>query len=189
MSDTRIGDYIQTYSGEYFYPRDPRESDIRIEDIARSLSHQCRFAGHTMRFYSVAQHCVACAYQAPHPFKLEALLHDASETYLVDLPRPVKTMLPDYKEMERGIERVIARRFNLPYPMSPEVKEVDNRMLFTEAAWLLVRPKGYVWWEDKSYPNYAEPYRHLAGMDSWSPDAAMSAFLNTYHALNDESRV
>ena len=86
----RVGDWIQTMSGVIFYPLDPRPEEIRIEDIAHALSHQCRFAGHCREFYSVAEHSVRVSRELPQEFMLWGLLHDASEAYLVDLPRPIK---------------------------------------------------------------------------------------------------
>lgn len=43
----RKGDWMTTFSGVQFWPLDPRREEIRLEDIAHSLSQQCRFAGHT----------------------------------------------------------------------------------------------------------------------------------------------
>jgi len=49
MSDR--GNYMTTCSGGRFYPQDPRESDIKLEDIAHALSQLCRYGGHLRRFY------------------------------------------------------------------------------------------------------------------------------------------
>ena len=49
---------ITTHSGVRFWPLLPNPDDILIEDIAHSLSLQCRFAGHSRVFYSVAEHSV-----------------------------------------------------------------------------------------------------------------------------------
>jgi 5'-deoxynucleotidase YfbR-like HD superfamily hydrolase len=62
---------------------------IHIEDITHALSQRCRYAGHTPGFYSVAQHLVLCSDQALKlcpDLALTALMHDASEAYLSDLP-------------------------------------------------------------------------------------------------------
>ena len=56
--------YLITYSGEHFDPLTDSFSKINITDIAHSLSHICRANGHCRIFYSVAQHCIACAAEA-----------------------------------------------------------------------------------------------------------------------------
>jgi len=44
-------DCIRTFSGKYMNVFEPTEDIICIEDIAYALTHQCRYAGHTQRFY------------------------------------------------------------------------------------------------------------------------------------------
>jgi len=44
-------EWVQTYSGRVFWPLDPKVEEIDIEDIAHSLSNQCRFSGHCLKFY------------------------------------------------------------------------------------------------------------------------------------------
>lgn len=81
--------YIQTLSGKHFNYLDIQQDDIVIEDIATALSHICRFAGHLPEFYSVGQHSVLTSHLVPQEFALEALLHDAAEAYLQDIPSPL----------------------------------------------------------------------------------------------------
>lgn len=131
------GDWIQTYTGRAFYPFDPRPEDVCITDIAHALSQLCRYGGHCRVFYSVAQHSVLVSQHAPDPHKLWALLHDASEAYLVDLPRPIKRSLPDYRAAEQRIMAAICARYGLPPVEPPEVKLVDNRILADERKALL----------------------------------------------------
>jgi hypothetical protein len=132
------GDWMQTGSGRRFYPLDPRPDDIDIEDIAHALSNLCRFAGHCRLFYSVAQHCVIVSNLLPPRLKLAGLLHDATEAYLVDVPRPLKVALPGYKEIEHRLEAVIAEKFGVDFS-DPRIKRADNIALMTEARDLLGR--------------------------------------------------
>ena len=115
MAD-RKGDWMQTYTGRQFWPLDPRPEEVVIEDIARALSMQCRFAGHCAKFYSVADHSVRVSMLADEnsTLALAGLLHDAAEAYVVDVPRPLKRFLPGYKEIEREVARAIEKRFGLP---------------------------------------------------------------------------
>ena len=91
MNVARRGGWIQTYTGRQFWPLDPRIEDIDIHDIAHALSHQCRYSGHCLRFYSVAEHSVLLSHHVAGEHMLWALLHDAWEAYLAAIP-----------EVERG---------------------------------------------------------------------------------------
>ena len=70
---------------------------------------------------------------------LWGLLHDASEAYLVDLPRPLK-LLPEfapYREAERRLQRAVAVRFGLSEDQPASVTAADDTMLWIEAHSLL----------------------------------------------------
>lgn len=134
-----IGDWMQTFTGGMFWPMDPRVEDVRIEDIAHSLALQCRYAGHCLNFYSVAEHCCLLHDYAPEPLKKWALLHDASEAYLVDVPRPLKPFLTGYKAAEDRVMQVIQEKFNLG-DMPDAIKEMDNGILADEQAWNMAPP-------------------------------------------------
>lgn len=177
--DKREGPYIATASGPFYF-NDPRPEDIDIHAIAHALSNLCRFGGHTSRFYSVAQHSVLMSRHLPlaGDLALQALLHDAPEAYLVDIPRPIKDMLPDYKIIEDKIWRVIARRFQLPEELSPSIKRADDRMLVTEASQLLDENVNGAWWAEAPWP---DPYK--LNLPRWSPDDACEHFLRDFRAL------
>src|ERR1051325_4550411 len=121
------GDWMQTFSGRRFYPLSPRSDELDPADIAHALSLLCRFAGHVERFYSVAEHCVHLSYAVPPEDALAALLHDATEAYVVDVPRPLKRSLPEYQEIEFGVWAVIVERFGLLSVTLPDsVKWADT---------------------------------------------------------------
>lgn len=123
-------DSIRVFSGKYLNLMTMDLDTIDIEDIAHGISHQCRFAGHMQHFYSVAQHSIWCSYQASTIEEaLEALMHDASEAYLVDIPTPIKKLLPSYYEIEEKLMRQICLKYQINYPMSPEIKK--NRRFCT----------------------------------------------------------
>jgi len=120
---------IRTNSGINFNVFEPTLEMICIEDIAHSLSNQCRFGGHLPEFYSVAQHCLMCSSLVSPKYKLQALLHDASEAYLLDIPTPIKNRLDNYKVIEDRLMILISQKFGFKYPLEPDVKEVDAFML------------------------------------------------------------
>lgn len=123
---------IRTYTGKFVDPFNLRPEDVCIEDIAHALSHQCRFAGHTKRFYSVAEHCYEVMMCLPSgPLRIYGLLHDASEAYLIDLPTPIKDQLPEYKEAEHRAMLAVAEAFKLEpnFFQHPDVKAADKELL------------------------------------------------------------
>jgi hypothetical protein len=131
--------FIGTFSGLRFWPLDPDPVKILIADIAHALAHQCRFGGHASKFYSVAEHSVHVSQLCLPEHALWGLLHDASEAYLVDLPRPLK-QLPEfapYREAERRLQRAVAVRFGLQEEQPASVTEADDTMLWIEAHSLL----------------------------------------------------
>lgn len=130
------GPWLQTYTGKRFHFLDPSPDEICIEDIAHALSNQCRFAGHTVKFYSVAEHsCLVSRLAKPN--ELEGLLHDASEAYLMDLPSPVKRVFDNYRVVEEKVMQAVAQKFGFNWPMSKEVHVADNAQLIIEAENLL----------------------------------------------------
>lgn len=124
--------FIQTLSGKKFDYIHSTVDDIDIEDIANALSNICRFAGHLPEFYSVAQHTVLCSQIVQPEFAFEALMHDAAEAYVQDLPAPLKRLLPEYQRIETMVDDLIRAKYSLPLKHSPVVKYADLIMLATE---------------------------------------------------------
>ena len=119
------GTSIPTYTGNIFDPFNPDSNNITIEDIAHHLSNLCRFNGSTFRFYSVAEHSLMVSYLV-HPSNAKwALLHDASEAYVIDLPKPLKVKFPGYQALEKTVQKAVCYRFGLNYQMPNEVKKAD----------------------------------------------------------------
>lgn len=143
----RRGDWIQTYTGRRFWPMSPLPEDVDIEDIAHALSMLCRYNGHCSRFYSVAEHSALVAQRMSltrlgeddRELVLAALLHDASEAYLADVPRPVKPYLSGYHDYELAVQQAVYAAFGLQDPgvYEPLVKPIDGRILIDEAMALM----------------------------------------------------
>ena len=134
--------WIQTYSGRRFTPTNPIVEAIDIEDIAHPLSMQCRWSGHVKQFYSVAQHSVLVSYLCDAKDALCGLLHDGSEAYLVDIPRPIKKSgkFDNYLEFEIVMQNAICERFGIQKDMPDSVKFADDMLLSMEARDLMAEP-------------------------------------------------
>lgn len=175
----RHGDWMQTYTGRQFWPMDPRRAEIDIVDIAHSLAMQCRYAGHCIRFYSVAEHSVHVAtwLQAqgePRAVVLKGLLHDASEAYLVDVPRPVKPYLAGYKEAEARVWREVCHWAGMSDAMPEEVHYADNHILVDEMHQNM-RQAPVPW----SIPEMGIG----VALQFWSPEQAEVEFLSMFDAI------
>lgn len=170
----RNGSWMQTYSGKQFWPMDPRADEINIVDIAHSLSLQCRYAGHCKQFYSVAEHSVLVSRACSPQNKLWGLLHDASEAYLVDVPRPIKPYLPGYKEAEAAVMDKVCSYFGLVHTMPDEIHYIDVRIVEDECKqnMALCDTK----WDYCGPPIGVE-------LKLWSPRAAEEVFLAEYELL------
>ncbi len=129
---------ITTYTGKKFSFIDPQPEDICIEDIAHHLSLICRFNGACRVHYSVAQHSVLVAEMVPQGAIPQALLHDAGEAYYGDITSPFKRVLEEigcsyclndkFKQILERVDKAIFAKFNIPWPISKEIKRADNLM-------------------------------------------------------------
>ncbi len=124
--------FIQTFTGKAFTFPLLNIDAIEIEDIANALSKQCRYAGHCLKFYSVAEHCCHVSDRASDANKFAALMHDASEAYLVDIPRPIKKLFRSYQLAEEEVMRTIATKFGFAWPLPAEVKNLDIAIISDE---------------------------------------------------------
>ncbi|NTG85890.1 hypothetical protein G6L15_06975 [Agrobacterium rhizogenes] len=176
----RHGDWMQTFTGRQYWPCDPRADEVFIEDIAHSLSLQCRYAGHSILHYSVAEHSVLIArWLRQHYGPLTAfygLLHDATEAYCVDVPRPIKPSLTNYKAIENRNWLVIAERYGLPVEIPDAVHEADTRIIADE----LVNMRPMEW-----HAKHNNPLGVKIGC--WSPADAEQEFLWTFEALSRDT--
>lgn len=172
----KCNSWIQTFTKQEFDPLNPDIKKIDIIDIGHALSNLCRYGGHCPKFYSVAQHSVIVAdfifTQTRCKEKAMAgLLHDASEAYMVDIPRPIKQFLPDYIAYEDILLNVIFEKFNVTFHKDL-IKYADERVLMTETRDMMGDPKN---WNIK-----AEPIKSI----SITPISSTSAKSLFYHTFN-----
>lgn len=151
---------ISLLNGGYFNYAAPEESKYDITDIARGLSHTARFSGQTVRPYYVAQHCYLVSKMVEPEHALAALLHDGAESFMADVPSPLKRMLPGYIELEHRAEADMCKRFGVQFPFHPSIKEADIRVFLAERRDMQPCVK------EKCYEGY-EPYeKNIIAWDS-----------------------
>lgn len=135
---------ITTYSGLSLDFSNIQPDAIDINDIAHGLAREGRWANQTLVHYTVAEHSVQMSYLSDFP--REALLHDATEAYMRDIPAPLKALVPAYKRIEDELAYVIFKKFGLDWDeFPPEVHKWDKEMRDIEFRHF-VRPKTNVNW-------------------------------------------
>lgn len=137
-----VEQYISLVGGGRYYFRHPGQYRPNIRNLAKALSHICRFTGQCEEFYSVAQHSVLVSIlverRSGPQFALEGLIHDAPEGLVGDVSTPLKQEIgAPYKDIERLADWRIRGYFRLPLEESPEVKYADRQALLAERAVLL----------------------------------------------------
>ncbi len=183
---------IQTLAGHAFDPKNVSIDKISINDIAHALSNLCRYAGHCRKFYCVAEHSVLTYRIAKElwPDDLEAqwaaLLHDATEAYVGDVPSPLKVLLPNYVEIEDSLARKIARVFKIrnTKDIRAKVKRVDMAALATEAPNLFEDVSHWTQIQELETFDHLFASRSFCGI--WKPlgpGASLKLFMDTYNTL------
>lgn len=140
--------FLETTPEHIIHPFNPKPEEFYIEDIARSLAKQCRFCGSIPVWYSVADHSVFVykkiknSFIYPsirHTISMRALLHDAAEMVISDVPHPVKIAFPGLKELEDKLLQVIYTKFGchildtfLRQFIDENIETVDRRACVTE---------------------------------------------------------
>jgi hypothetical protein len=176
------GPYLQTVSGRWVNPFDPDPGQFDAGDIARALANQCRFGGHSRVFYSVAQHSVIVSRVVEErggdvEDVFAALMHDAGEAYLGDMPHPLKhrsALGAAFRDAEARLEEAIRERFKIKANV-PEIKAVDRALLATER---------------RAFSAETWHWPELEGVDPldlelipWTPDRAAEEFAKRYAEL------
>ncbi len=140
---------ILTFTGKYIDPFEPRGDDIDILDIAHALSNTCRYGGHSLFHYSVAQHSVLVSrfFMTPH-LRLAGLLHDAEEAYMCDIPTPIKKKLNGYEDAADNLRFMIFAKYGIDHDkLMPVIKIADDEMFVWErmSIWKMYggNPLGY----------------------------------------------
>jgi 5'-deoxynucleotidase YfbR-like HD superfamily hydrolase len=165
---------IITFTGRQVDPFNLQPEDVNIVDIAHSLSHQNRYGGHTIVPYSVAQHCLRMEFaiekECNHlEMQIDALMHDASEAYITDIPKPIKERIPMIEEIEANVLNVIYQKYEIKHFLY--VQELDKDSVFQEIKTLKM----------------LDPIKARANSGYYNPTAhkIRTAFLNRFNELTD----
>jgi uncharacterized protein len=191
---------------------------VHMDDVARGLAYTCRWAGQMPAYYSVAEHSFYVAVvltdayraeRAPNPYLLyrAALLHDAAEAYMGDIPSPYKKLVrfaavPEaeggfdpYKEVEDRMLRVIFAVAGCPWPDVDEwadikaadliVRDAEQRL---RTSWSERRGGTLPELHEREHHQITEAYDRL-DMDvsdtpeirCWNPDRARTTWLTELH--------
>ena len=169
---------MHSYSGAVIDLLNPTADSLHIEDIAHSLSMLCRFGGRVEKYYSVAEHSVRVSHIVPSEDALWGLLHDAVESVLCDLPRPIKClpMMSGYRKMENKFLKIVSQKYGLTSTMPKSVKEADDILLVTEKRDLLLDTES---WLDV-FPNVIPLKNKII---PWTHHRAENEFLNRFYQL------
>ena len=171
----------------YFWPLDARPEEIKATDIGRGLANECRYGNQAPYFYSVAAHCVALTYVVPPHLQKWALVHDAAESYLSDIPRVMKQMpiFDLYRETEDALLKVIAGALGMEDVNEPaELKPYDHLMSHTEMLVLF----GDMAYAKLRSLDYSEQYMEEARADAHlilrlDPEEAYAAWMDKFYEL------
>lgn len=171
---------LHTITGEAFEFLAPRQ--VSVFEIAHPLSNLCRFNGHCINFYSVAQHCViATELVASSEGKLAVLLHDAAEAFLGDMTATLKRIMPEYCALEKKVQGLINEQFNVRPEWNEVTKTCDLMMLKAEKH--LLMPQVEDEWE--VLQNIPHPNRHVEEMitQKWTPQQARLRFIRKFNEI------
>jgi hypothetical protein len=175
--------WMETFRGNQFFFKKPFDYQFSDVEISHSLSMQCRYGGHTQRFYSVAEHCCLISdwllMRGLNPWiAYTGLHHDDAEAYIGDIPRPLKHMLPQFKAMEETIDLAVSAYYRTIYPFPPIIKEADSRILVDERRQAM-SDSDNDWGTDGLEPLGVN-------LRFWSPEVAASEWFARHCQLSDE---
>lgn len=178
--------FMRTPSGEKFYPLNINSFVVNIEDVARSLAAKNRYNCHLKYFYSVAQHswlvenylCICYLEKTgqlpPAKTRLQALIHDISESVMPDTPSPIKKAVPGLREYEDKLTAHMFKTWDLDFPTSKEIEDIDKWIRFSEIACLSD-------WDDVDRKDPT-----LINIVPWQENYAYDMFMKKYQEIIDQ---
>lgn len=171
------GSWITTLSGVRFDLLRINIRDVPLTDIAHSLAMNCRYNGHIKNFYSVAEHSILVSKLVPEEDALWGLLHDATEAFVPDIPRPFKQYIGGFENVEAQIHKGISEVYGLPLQEPDSVYDIDNRIVADEG--IVLFPEIPEWVSD------FVPVGCTDMIKCYTPHQAKEEFLNRFKELTE----
>lgn len=107
--------------------------DVTIDILSHGLANINRYSGHTLHPYSVAQHSLVLTQICEPGLEKAALLHDAAEMFIGDIPYPMKKALGEaYDEIEEDLNCQIFDIWGVPYSLMMELEDLDRQVCINE---------------------------------------------------------
>lgn len=159
---------IETYSGVAADVFNLTPEMVVFEDIAKSLSNICRYNGHIPSFYSVAEHSVRVAWWVKVAGgsimdQMTALMHDASETYVGDMVRPLKRNSDfghPHQLLEDKVSKVLSSKYGYLYPYPEIVHEADKQIYYWEVERIRTgKQRG--WSPEAAYDSFVARFEYI----------------------------
>lgn len=120
---------LYTYTGIVMDLVNPKSEDIRMEDIAHSLSFLPRANGHFPHLYSEGQHAILCCKEArarglSKRMQLACLMNHAPVCYLPFVPVPLQSKMSEYSAAQRNLQRLILDKSGLGELSAEETRQI-----------------------------------------------------------------
>jgi hypothetical protein len=178
------GPSIILSSGRSLYYDRPDPIVLDPEVIAHSISKLCRWTGHCLEFFSVAQHCVLVSRIVPPEHALAGLMHDASEAFVGDVNRPLKWAMERaspgmFRDIEDRLHAALAERYGFQFPFDESVMHADSVSLSTEKRDIL---------PDDGIPWIGMPPPIEQRLRPVGPKAAYRMWMDRYAQLTKEEK-
>lgn len=182
-------------NGKMLDIKNPTKEALPPESIARILSRKVRFFSLLEEPYTVAQHCIIMSnLLAPLGFQYEGLMHELDETFINDIPSPIKPYCLEnwgsFKDDIRNYEMVLALEYECDYSKlhCALLKAYDKCLAGMEAKQFIGEDilKNDIRWNYIKYikNHYFEEF-HITVL---SPSAAEKAWLETYYDIVNERK-
>ena len=198
---------IMTSNGTFFNVLEPAKAGLSIKVIAQSLASANRANGHYNSRFSLASHSILVSslayleavrskYDEKHCLfiALAGLIHDGSEAYLVDVPRPIKYLdcMKPYRDIEERLQSVIYNKYlgDWEYPSSWDdiVKHADNLAVKYEFRHFMEGRDLMPWCKDIPEDAVADQIFNSVKVAAFygDQDRAMAMFLQEYEGIREK---